>query len=319
MATHSHDGHEPHGAHANGPTEDRPMPAHPPDPVPDEDEFVRFFSRHLVSLGCLYERRNEGKWVEKKFFISAFAFSLRGVWHLATAGHVIEQIEEFLADPLKRNERFVILDGFAPGARHEQLIPFDYKDALRWKIHDESGGADFGLIVIDPNTQKLLEANQVVPVAEANWKLQRDRDYLTYMLVGLPSELMELARPEVVTVSPYILYLSKIEEVPEPLVGHTYPMFYGRIRGSLPIRSIQGMSGSPILGFVQNDEGRLVYYVVAVQSGWLVPGKEVVYATKFKYLAETFEGMIDAELGRDVGAKDTSEFGEPDRHDVTGP
>lgn len=315
MANDPHDGHGKLEFHEAGTTDDRPRAASTPDPSYDEEGFVRFFSRHLVSLGCLYERMIDGEWVEKKFFVSAFVFSLREVWHLATAGHVIEQIEEFLADPSKRNERFVLLDGFAPGARHDQLVPFDYKHALRWKIHDESGGADFGVIVIDPNTQMLLEANCVVPVAEANWKLQKERDYLTYMLVGLPSELMELERPEVAAVSPYILNLGKIEEVPEPLRGQTYPMFYGRIRGELPLRSIQGMSGSPILGFVQNDEGRLVYYVVAVQSGWLLPGKEVVYATKFKYLAERFEDLIEAELTR-AGQKLGSAALDPDQNDV---
>ena len=45
----------------------------------DEVGFIRFFSRHLVSMGCIYERRDDhGEWQEKKFFITAFAFQLKG-------------------------------------------------------------------------------------------------------------------------------------------------------------------------------------------------------------------------------------------------
>ena len=117
------------------------------------------------------------------------------------------------------------------------------------------------------------------------------------MVVGVPNELMELDRPDTATLPPLLFFLDKLDEVPESLKGHSYPMFYGRIRGPLPIQSIKGMSGSPILGLLQNDEGRLVYYVTAVQSGWLVPGKEVVYATKFKFLAEKFEEKIESDLG----------------------
>ena len=262
-----------------------------------DEDLARFFSRHLVSLGCIYERRNDtGEWTEKKFFISAFAFLLRGVWHLATAGHVLEEIEQFLVDPATRNPRFVLCDVFGPDARHISFVPFDYPNSLRWTIHDEVGGADFGVIAFDPNTERLLSANGVVPVAEVNWKLQKDRDYLGYMIVGLPNELMELEKPEVATLQPLIFFLEKVDVTPEPLKNHTYPMFYGRIGSPLPIQSIKGMSGSPILGFVQNDAGRTVYYVVAVQSGWLVPGREVIYGTKFKFLAESFEAHVDASL-----------------------
>lgn len=50
-----------------------------------------------------------------------------------------------------------------------------------------------------------------------------------------------------------------------------------------------------------------------MQSGWFLPGKEVDYATKFEYLAESSEEMVDAELSRGVGTLDDRKVGTPDQ------
>jgi hypothetical protein len=141
-------GHLP-GASPGGTSDGPPQDTSPPNTRFDDLDFVRFFSRHLVSLGCIYERRTEaGEWVEKRFFISSFVFRLKGIWHLATAGHVLEEIEQFLAQPGERNERFVLLDGFVPEAKYEYLLrAFPSRSLVSPSPIDLAGG---------PVTQRLM-------------------------------------------------------------------------------------------------------------------------------------------------------------------
>ncbi len=75
--------------------------------------------------------------------------------------------------------------------------------------------------------------------------------------------------------------------------GFDYPTFWAEL-GKTELKSIQGMSGSPILAFGKTRDGEVKYGVVAVQSGWFyerIP--RIIYGGDFRSLMHEAELCFD--------------------------
>src|SRR5258706_13101672 len=109
----------------------------------NDEEFVRFFSRHLVSLAGWYRAINpEGEdYGQTQFFsYSGFILSIRGMWCLATAGHILSDLEQHLGNASIQVTKYALLDDFGPNVISHDPIPFDYVKAPKFFIDNKEAG-----------------------------------------------------------------------------------------------------------------------------------------------------------------------------------
>jgi hypothetical protein len=264
----------------------------------NDEEFVRFFSRHLVSLSGWYYATStkEEELSQPRFFsYSGFILSFNGLWCLATAGHILGDLERHLKVEAIRVTRYALLDDFGPNVISHDPIPFDYGRAPKYYINDKETGLDFALIGLGPYYQGLLHANGIIPVSEKTWEKQHEIEFGKYMMIGLPQKLIEAStwRKQGIVhfeafVRPMTIEVEKLCEAPADTRETRYPRFIGKIEGDLPLDDISGMSGGPILGFSKNADK---YWIVAIQSSWL-PESKIVFGCPIPVIAGFVEKMV---------------------------
>jgi hypothetical protein len=274
----------------------------------NDEDFVRYFSRHLVSLSGWYHATssNEEETSQLQFFsYSGFIISFQGLWCLATAGHILEDLEQHLREESIRVVRYALLDDFGPDVISHDPIPFDYRRAAKFHINDREAGLDFALIGLGPYYQGLLQANGIVAVSQENWERQHEVDFGHHMMIGLPQKAIEASTWKgqgkvhfQAFVRPMTIDIEKLDKLPEGTVKTRYPRFIGKINGGLPLDDISGMSGGPILGFSKQGDK---YWIVAIQSSWLSASK-IVFGCPIPIIADFVEKMV-AEIPPDVGAE----------------
>lgn len=244
--------------------------------IADSDGF-RFLCRHLVSFGWIdWAVDDQGRQVgePRVHCQSGFIMSFRGGWVLATAGHVIEELETLMADPRCRITTCVLIDAWSLGAICRDPIPFDLVGAPKTYIHNDADGLDFGFISIRPYYRRLLEANEIVAVDEQRWQRLHEVTFTSYGLLGIPQErisaqiLRTSSETRVTsTADPVFIPVAWVDDPPAELLSTICPRFIGRLPDVIPVESIVGMSGGPIFGFREGN-GSLHYWIVAIQSCW---------------------------------------------------
>ena len=166
--------------------------------------------------------------------ISGFLVSMNNMWHIATASHVLEQINQLLAEHPERTYAFHIVDFFDPESKHKLSVPFDYSSSLRFRTDHETSGADFELIHISPFYRRQMAANPQTPIDERNWRIEMEFDTIVHLLMGIPNEGVTPVR-EVVVGRDSINYqrfivvglqVRQIHEPPEGLREFDYPTFW---------------------------------------------------------------------------------------------
>lgn len=275
----------------------------------DTQKAIRCLSRHLVSLSCNHfvtKDRSDPRY----FMVSGFLVSMNDMWYLATAAHVLEQIDQLLAEHQERTYAFHIVDFFDPESKHKMSVPFDYPSSLRFRTDYEASGADFGLIYISPFYQRQMEANPHTPIDERNWRIEMDFEPVVHLLIGIPNEGLTPIR-EVVVGRDSINYqrfevvglrVKQVHEPPEGLRKIDYPTFWAELSETPNLNSIEGMSGCPILAFGKNKDGEVKYGVAAVLSGWYYERMpRIIYATDFKALMQAAEVYFDQLENRFTG------------------
>ena len=239
-----------------------------------DPETLGFFTRHLVPIYfevVLGDAHTPRIW-------SAFVFSVKDRWLLMTAGHCITQVErERKAGCKIVNCR--LLDGLNSRASHERPIPFDYDD-FRPTMLGAHYTCDYGVLIPTSNAIALLRANHVVPFTEASWN-HDITDFEVYKVLGVPDALTRLLGEGKWNITTLFQRVKRLKKRPTGFEKTDAPMFYGRLMGD-PLVKLQGMSGGPILGFI-NEAGRHRYWLVGMQ----------VSALRSRYIS----GMLMRQLG----------------------
>jgi hypothetical protein len=98
-------------------------------------------------------------------------------------------------------------------------------------------------------------------------------------------------------VPPTMISVQRLEVVP---AGHEkqYPRLTAVIRDPIPLKSIVGMSGGPIIGFA-GDERELRYWIVALQSAWL-PSSRTIFACPVPVFAPMLVAWVRSEVSPPV-------------------
>ena len=258
-------------------------------------KIIKEFGRHFVSLTCdYYDGKKKGS--GERFVTSGFLMSIADVWYMATAGHVINDITKRMEQEPQRTYHFGIIDNFGSDARHGEIIPFDFRDALKWTTDHEITGADFGLILIEPFYRRLIEANHPMPFTEKQWRYERVEPFEHYFMMGIPAETVKKVNAEEKQYEMAMMALTELKELPPGIEPRPYPTFYGELGPTRHINSIKGMSGCPIFGFAKDDQGNWRYWIVAVQITWYPERTpRIIAASLFKELALDAEAYF-AEL-----------------------
>lgn len=265
------------------------MPAVPPPtpPGPPSDPSIspeatigpdfrrlifEMFGRHFVSLLVCYRPKtgpDAGK--EKCRNYSGFILTIRGIWHLVTAGHILEGLENAMHSGEVEITRSYLLDSYGSERVTDLPNPIDFADIPKTYLYDNEAGLDFGLLLLRPYYQRLLEANKILPFSEIDWVKQPSRFEALFML-GLPFQFNPGdVRPEGITIEPALIRVVQLDGPPAdlPEAKETpYPRFWGRIPGMIGLSDIDGMSGGPIYGLAYDKDRNLRYWAVAIQSGW---------------------------------------------------
>jgi hypothetical protein len=230
-----------------------------------EQSILGYFGRHLVAL-CVTSRQGDGPSRFTAYSGTLLRIDDAVLW--LTAGHIVRQIEDVLESSHITIDESVLADAFGESFVSEKPVPIDLRASPR-SYCDDDNGLDFGAIILHPHLVRLLIANGVAILEEVNWVRQHNVAFEGYMMLGLPDELTSQVLPDdgLATVSPTMIAVRRLEEEPE---GHKLasPRLTARIIDPIPLASVVGMSGGPILGFAGNEK-ELRYWIVALQSAWL--------------------------------------------------
>jgi len=234
------------------------------------------YCRYLVSLaGLRYDTNENGepKDPANSFFCSCFLLSLKGQWYLVTAGHILRDMSRQAQAKKSVYQNFLLADAFGPYAPNRDQIPFDFDGAQKVFKFDKNTGMDFAFIALRPMYQKLLAANNVIAVTEADWQRRKYTRFEQYFMLGFQDEIVERhvvpRRNDYVVHGkpiPVFIHIARLKEPPESEARLKSWGFVGQIDGAHLVGDLAGMSGGPIFGITS---GLRKHGIAAIQSGWL--------------------------------------------------
>jgi hypothetical protein len=256
-----------------------------------DSESVQFFARHLIALCVAYRLDGDDPADAPRFTAYCGTLALiRGRLYFLTAGHILRNLRDAMANQSVNIERASLVDTFGLGRISNIPIPFDLAGASTFFIDED--GLDFGVIALSSYYSRLLSANGSVALDDKYWTKQ-PQTFEGYALLGLPGESTSerLNGYGDATVCPTMF---GVRQSDEHHAESKFPRFAGRLDPQLTIRSVEGMSGGPIFGFRRDESGRLRYWVVALQSAWN-SGTRVVYGCPLSVIAKIVSDHISSD------------------------
>jgi len=262
----------------------------------------RYCSKHIVVMSWFdqdVKKPEEDDW--RYFAISGFVMSFEDRWFLATAGHIVQDLEHNRLNGLTRVRAMGMIDHGGVDARHKDGFPFDYDGAEKYSVVDDDG-LDFGFIEIQPFYRKTMEANEVMPISESHWDRDEGHEFEEYFVMGLPSnQQIRLGGIEAgestlegrarIIVMP-ILKVGADEAPPQKATLVVYAKC--RDERVKEWQHVNGFSGSPVFGMgPKKEDGTIPYRVVAMQYAW-DPNKHVVILSPVRTFARLFQQHLAA-------------------------
>jgi hypothetical protein len=241
------------------------------------EKLATYLCKHLLGLAIWFQPLDaEGNpFGDVEFYCySASIISINGVWNILTAGHIIERIENSINSKASKLLEIQLIDTLGTNSRKGVSFPFDYKNALKFFIHNDEKGIDFGLILLNEMYASLLQKNGVIPLTESNLYHGNHPLIDKFWMLGIPKMLIKQYKIQIdqkhykITgqVSPAVIGVKRNFEYRSE-EGCESPYFVGDLADSgYQIDDIDGMSGGPIIGF---SEDLKRYWIFAIQSNWL--------------------------------------------------
>ena len=273
-------------------------------------DIVQFFARHFVSIGWTDqtpgERSSANKGLGQPFNVSAFAMEVSGEWFLVTAGHIIED--------LKVSQRkgqvltgFQLNDSWAnlPDGAMALPIDFEYILARAHSLYDPDLGLDYACIHIGDHYKRLLQKGGIVPFDEMAWEkgLPDHPDF--HIMIGIPSQWSSIdvrAHPPSQELNCVLFPIRDLDKLPENLLGKPH-RFYGKLDEELHcpdgklLTDLDGMSGAPIMAVKKTEDGKMHYWLVALQSAWL-PSERIVIGNRVLVLGNAIRAVLIPSIRR---------------------
>jgi hypothetical protein len=244
-------------------------PTPPREPATIAKQAFEMFGRHFVSLAILFKMKtgsNAGTEFCRNY--SGFILTIQGAWNLVTAGHGLKQLRSDLQSGDVEITRSYLIDSYGAGRVTDLPNWFDFESAPKTYVYEEEEGLDYGLILLRPYYQSLLQANKIQPFSELDW-VKQPREFEAYFMVGLPFHLnpKEL-QDDGVLINFAMIQVEKLDGPPAGVEPTAYPRFWGKLKTTGKVEKLEGMSGGPIFGFAKDKDANDRYWPVAIQSGW---------------------------------------------------
>ncbi len=222
--------------------------------------------------------------------------AVNDTWYLVTAGHVLAGIDKSVKQG-KKLDGFYLVDSWSGRCRSDVPVPLPF-DSLDKESVGNNDDIDYGIIRLPNLIRDNLMANGVEAITKEQW-INQPAVCEFYWLLGTPTELkaqqtvrqFSSSQPSMedsVQLAAAMLRLEHVVDPPTELLK-AHHRIYARFaedtpQSRIPLSDIDGMSGGPLFGFKRID-GRLKYWIVGVQSGWL-KGKRTIAACPFEVFAE---------------------------------
>jgi hypothetical protein len=237
-----------------------------------DDRIIAFYLQHVVALNIAWD---DAKGERQRRVYSCFLLEVGGEWFLVTAGHSLKDL--YYSLPKLRGVECNLFDAWHKGASRVP-VPFPLLEAQHYLIDDDQTGLDLGLVHVESHFRRMHAKNGIRAFDEKAWRNPPPEKLLPrHALVGFPDQYTQrqvAADGSVhLAVRPSLLYLERVAPPMEML--KPFPCFYGKLPDRLEnehtgetLDDIAGLSGAPILGFMESGEGQLKYFLVAIQSAW---------------------------------------------------
>jgi len=248
-------------------------------------QFLRSAAaKHFVLLSYKGALPGKAEADAEFFHASCFVFAMEGIWFLATAGHVISQIEKAV-DAGALVFDFVLHDQLA-GKDFPIGVPIEF-DPKAWLTLDmDDAGFDYAVYAIPELVARNLHAGGIEPIREEGWGAFPYSQYPHWLLIGIPSE----SKKSIGT--GFLLNLTLI-----PLTESLHPpstlaklanRVFAKIRtqpgkDTVEIDDVEGMSGGPVFG-VQLVEKEVRYWLIGIQSGFYTNERVVTFLPMTNFL-----------------------------------
>jgi hypothetical protein len=256
------------------------------------------FARHTVALCVHYHAIADGEPVPpmRLFALPAAVVEMYGSVFLLASGHALEGLDRDVQAGAAVVSSAVLIDSFQTDARFDHPIPFDYANAPRLPLYDESDGIDFALVRLSPVYVSNLLSQGIAPLRQAQWQSPDDEQFVEYYVVGLPAERQFMDELSHASVALTTLPIEAALAPPEATDTRA-PRFVGRIVDMGGIADIDGMSGGPIFGVTADEPAQ--YRLVAVQGSWL-SGSRTVFGCRVDVIRELMRQWVEESAGGDA-------------------
>jgi hypothetical protein len=195
-----------------------------------------------------------------------------------TAGHCLKDLDADIDAGDIKITGGVFLDHFGHLAVYEEGYPFTYERGLGYYVEDKNHGLDFALIKLDQLQAKAFLNNNLVFISRKNWIHQHKLEFESFLMLGIKEGSNTVVKDGKVILNMEQLLL-KVDQIsrddidtdkmpPEVTKLPSELWFVGKVAGRDKVDSIKGLSGGPIYGFRHDEQGRLNYHAVALQSHW---------------------------------------------------
>lgn len=272
--------------------------------MPDLSQaFLAAAGRHFLAWS-LWRRRLGAKEVDQDpIVISCFVVIVEGVWFLVTAGHVIRDIRQAIADGCSF-ENGKLGDSWAakrfPGASYPHGFMDDHWDVA----FNEDNGLDYAVSFLSELTVGNLNAAGVLPITEEICKAPPFSHMSPWLMVGIPRETVVQLRPRSVWGGLTMIPLEPVDSPPAPYEKRPRH-FYGKIRdrtidGKPGVQDIDGMSGGPVFGVTSLGDGTIQYWALGVQSQWYDKTRVVAFCPLAALIQEIKAILVEAQRELDA-------------------
>lgn len=239
------------------------------------DDTMKHFAHMMVTI-MVYEER-DGR--AHEWNGTGFVIVVSDKWFLVTAGHVVADL--IAAESAGRLLRVFICDAWTNEYGRGHAFPLA-RDVSRWIVVGDADTLDLGAIDLGENYKSILEAGKLQAVPEEDWR-NAPQQFDLYYLLGTPHEIVTSDGSEYRLPTGFDVPkgLMRVERIARPDWARETPheRFYGKLvrseDGDVTIKSIGGVSGGPLLGWVK-VKGGFKCWVFAVQSGWFEKHKIIV-------------------------------------------
>lgn len=239
-------------------------------------DFICFFARHFVSI-AVFDRTFD--MVEEHgpdgllIIVSGFLLSVGDTWLFVTAGHCFRSFELGFSNGRDYKD-WRLNDTLGWQGTRMQPLEFDFITASKTYVCENR--SDYGILILEPKYRDRLVEKGAVAISEESWKKDWPRNFQLYRILGIPRETIKPVGGQPLS------YEGTLSFLPIKDVTFENRRIYGMVmlddnECDGPIKSIDGMSGGPMIAFKQNEEGRWRYWIIGIQYGWNESSR-IIYA-----------------------------------------